>query len=97
MFRRKICVLGGGAWGKNHINTLSKLGVLGGVVDQNKSLLIQYKKEHPHIDIYTSLDEVLKLDFDGFIVATPAETHFELAKKIINCKKDLLVEKPFFF
>ena len=94
MLRSKICVIGGGAWGKNHIKTLGKLGVLGGVVDQDKNLLTQYKKEHPHIDIYTSLDEALKSDFDGFIVATPAETHFKLAKKIITCKKDLLVEKP---
>ena len=49
-------------------------------------MLTKYKKEHPHIDIYTSLDEALKLDFDGFIVATPAETHFEIAKKIIKVK-----------
>jgi predicted dehydrogenase len=40
------------------------------------------------------LDKSLENNFDGFIIATPAETHFKLAKEIINNKKDLLVEKP---
>ena len=94
MPKSRICVLGGGAWGKNHIKTLGRLGALGAVVDKNKNLLSQYKKEYPHIGVFTNLDEALERNFDGFIVATPAETHFELAKKIINFKKDLLVEKP---
>ena len=33
-------------------------------------------------------------NFDGFIIATPASTHYELALKIIKNKKPLLVEKP---
>ena len=40
-------------------------------------------------------DALLEKDFLGFTVATPAETHFEIAKEIINAKKHVLVEKPF--
>tara|TARA_B100000579_G_C22606923_1_gene745356 strand:+ start:314 stop:451 length:138 start_codon:yes stop_codon:yes gene_type:complete len=31
----KICVVGAGRWGKNHIRTAYELGVLGAVVDSN--------------------------------------------------------------
>ena len=36
---KKICVVGAGNWGKNHIETLSELGYLRGVVDSNKKEL----------------------------------------------------------
>ena len=94
MPKTKLCVIGGGAWGANHIRTLDKLGALGAVVEKKESLLRGLKKQYSHIDFFKSIDESLERDFDGYIVATPAETHFELAKKIINHKKDLLVEKP---
>ena len=35
----KICVVGAGAWGKNHIRTLHELGLLGGIVESDKELL----------------------------------------------------------
>ena len=31
----KVCVVGGGRWGKNHIQTLYDLGALGGIVELN--------------------------------------------------------------
>ena len=33
----KICVVGGGGWGKNHIKTLDKLGHLGAIIDSNNN------------------------------------------------------------
>ena len=43
-----------------------------------------------------SLEDALKNDyFAGFTVATPAETHYELSKEIIEENKHVLVEKPF--
>ena len=32
---KKVCVVGAGKWGKNHIRALSDLGALGGVVESN--------------------------------------------------------------
>ena len=93
--KKKICVVGGGYWGKNHIRTLNSLGYLGGIVDSNLSLIENYKKDYPKIKIFNELDEALSNNFfDGFVVATPAETHFKIAKKIINNNFHLLVEKP---
>ena len=34
---KKICVVGAGRWGKNHIRTLDSLGCLGGIVESISS------------------------------------------------------------
>ena len=88
MPKSKVCVVGGGAWGRNHIKTLDKLGVLGAVVEKDESLLSNFKKKYSYIDSFKSIDESFEKDFDGYIIATPAETHFELAKKIMCCSGD---------
>ena len=91
---KKICVVGAGQWGKNHINTLSELGYLRGVVDSNKEELETILSQYKDVNTYESLDDALDKDYDGFTVATPAETHYEIAKTIIQKGKHLLVEKP---
>lgn len=90
----KVCVIGAGGWGKNHINTLNKLGALYGIVDFNSALLNSYKGINQDCVLYHSLDDAINQDFDGFVIATPAETHFEIAKKLINASHNILIEKP---
>lgn len=90
----KICVVGAGYWGKNHIKTLYELGLLGGIVEENSKILKRFSNYN--ISLYKRLDEALENDnLLGFTVATPAETHFMIAKKIIKAEKHVLVEKPF--
>ena len=36
----------------------------------------------------------MREDYDGYVIATPAKTHYEIAKKVINSKKPILIEKP---
>ncbi len=91
---KKICVVGGGRWGINHINTLDKLGCLAGVVDLDSVSLQNHQERFPQIRTFESLTAALDAQFDGFVVATPAETHFNLAQQIIGRGKPLLVEKP---
>ena len=92
---KKICVVGGGNWGKNHISTLDKLGYLGGIVDSSEPLINSYKKSYPNCEYYMSLEDSFNASFDGYIVATPPSSHYEIAKKIISMNKPVLVEKPF--
>ena len=95
MSNKNICVVGAGYWGKNHIRTLHKLGALGGIVDSNKNALDRFKVEYPTVNCFLSLDDALEdRHFLGFTVATPAETHYKIAKKIIENSKHVLVEKP---
>ena len=90
----KICVVGAGPWGLNHIRTLQKIGSLGGVVELDNSILGDVKKEFPNCLTFQSIDESFKIEFDAYIVATPPKSHFLIAKRIIEKKRHLLVEKP---
>lgn len=90
---KKICVIGGGRWGQNHIRTLYQLGHLGGIVDSNQNRLDELTKQFP-VEAFTSLDEAIEKNYDGYTVAAPAPLHYEIAKKLIENKKNVLVEKP---
>lgn len=95
----KICVVGAGRWGKNHIKTLDSLGCLGGIVDSSPDTLAWFKEKYPGTKTFASLQDSLSSDpgssgFDGYVIATPAETHFEIAKRLLHERKPLLVEKP---
>lgn len=71
------------------------MGALGGIVEYKSKLLEYCCKQYPYVCSYQNLDDALKNDnFVGFIVATPAITHYEIAKKIILADKHVLVEKP---
>ena len=91
---KKICVVGAGNWGMNHIKTLQKLNVLSGIVEKNVDLAEYLKTHYPDCLIFNDLDHAVKHNFDGFIVATPPSTHFENAKLILESGYHLLVEKP---
>ena len=91
---KNICVVGAGNWGKNHIRTLYKMNSLGAVVEPSKRRLSQILNKYQGIQGYSNITEATDKNFDGFIVATPAETHFKIAKEIIKSKFHLLIEKP---
>ena len=91
---RRICVVGAGRWGENHIKTLHELGCLAGIVEANADVRAEFKEKYPDVMIFANIRDAIREDFDGFTVATPAETHFEIAEFIISRKKHVLVEKP---
>jgi len=91
---KKICVVGAGRWGLNHVNALNRLNALGGVVDRDTNVRNKILTLFPDCEIYSSLEESFNRGFDGYVVSSPASSHFEIAKKIIEQKKSVLVEKP---
>ncbi len=91
--KKKICVIGGGQWGKNHIKTLYEMGYLSGIVDTSSARLSTLLELYP-VSGYTSLDSALEYGFDGYTIATPATLHFEIAKKILKTGNPVMVEKP---
>ena len=61
-----ICVVGAGNWGKNHIRTLHELGVLGGIVDNDKILLDHFKDKYPYMimdsfNVFKWVDQIQKI------------------------------------
>ena len=60
---KKICVVGAGRWGMNHVKTLNVLGSLGGVVEINKNRIDQIKYNFSNCSIYSNLDEAISAKF----------------------------------
>ncbi len=90
-----ICVVGAGYWGKNHIRTLNEQGLLGGIVESDSTVKKYIFDKYPEVDTYDNIDYALQNEkIDGFTIATPAETHYGIAKEIIQSGKHVLVEKP---
>ena len=90
----KIIQIGTGGWGKNHTRILSELGVLVAICDTNIEKSKEYGEKYS-VNYYDSLEKVLESEeFDGAFVVTPTSTHTEIAKKLLEAKKHVFVEKP---
>jgi UDP-2-acetamido-3-amino-2,3-dideoxy-glucuronate N-acetyltransferase len=90
---KKLCVIGGGRWGQNHIKTLYETGNLGGIVENNESRLKELMVLYP-VKGFINLADAMKESFDGFVVATPAQTHYEIGKLLLENRRHTLIEKP---
>ncbi len=54
------------------------------------------KAEYPNVESVNSLQEILDdKTIELVVVATPNETHFEMAAKVLKAGKHLVIEKPF--
>ena len=90
----KIVQIGTGGWGKNHTRILSQLGVLTAVCDADSQRSKEYGEKYS-VNHYESLDKLLTSEeFDGAFVVTPTSIHTEIAKKLLEAKKHVFVEKP---
>ncbi|MDE1814447.1 MAG: Gfo/Idh/MocA family oxidoreductase [Thaumarchaeota archaeon] len=90
----KIVQIGTGGFGKNHVRILSHLGVLSAICDMDASRAKEISEKYS-VNHYTSLDSLIDSEkFDAAFVCTPTSTHFDLAKKLLEQKKNVFVEKP---
>ena len=90
----KICVIGAGPWGKNHIRTLNDMGYLHGIVDANKKQLDKIEGLNNECLLFTDIEQTFDHNFDGYIIATPVNSHYNIAKKLLEEAKNILIEKP---
>ena len=92
---RRIAVIGCGQWGKNLVRNLADLGVLLAVCDIDPKRLNAVREQWPEVKLTTSIADVLKdEDVAGVVIATPAGSHYVLAKEVLLAGKDVFVEKP---
>jgi len=94
MKQSKICVIGAGNWGKNHIKILHEMDALGAIAEIDINLLQSFKNNYPKIELFTDYKESIKNSYDGYIITTNAETHFDIAEFLIKNKKHVFIEKP---
>src|SRR6056297_4157722 len=90
-----IAVIGSGYWGKNLVRNYHDLGALRLICDNNQTVLADFQKQYPDIDTCLALHEVLANDdIRGVVIATPAETHYRIAREALLAGKHVYVEKP---
>jgi UDP-2-acetamido-3-amino-2,3-dideoxy-glucuronate N-acetyltransferase len=90
-----VAVVGSGYWGKNLVRNFDELGSLHTICDSNPETLRCFKEKYPDKEFQTSLEIVLQNpNIDAVVIATPAETHFDLARSALQANKHVFVEKP---
>ena len=90
MKKNSICLIGIGRWGQNHLRILNNLKLLSGIYDLNYNNLKEKK-----IKIYKNINEIIEdKNVKGVIIATPPDTHYEIASKFVRNKIPVLIEKP---
>jgi len=91
----RIGVLGCGGWGKNIIRTLQRVHSVAAIADPSAEARALAAEIAPYATVHVDPDDVINdPTIDGVMIATPAETHFELAQKAILAGKEVFVEKP---
>jgi UDP-2-acetamido-3-amino-2,3-dideoxy-glucuronate N-acetyltransferase len=90
-----VAVIGGGYWGKNLVRNFNSLHSLKLVCDKDETILSNYKNQYKGIETCFALADVLSNDdIRGVVIATPAETHFNIARESLFAGKHVFVEKP---
>ena len=92
-----IGVVGAGYWGPNLIRNFAAVEgcSLRQVADLSEARLASIKQGYPGVRTTTSFQDLLEdPDIHGIAVATPVETHYELAGQILDAGKSVFVEKP---
>lgn len=89
-----LAVAGCGYWGKNLVRHFRQLGSLRFVCDVTEAGREVAHKLAPEATFVNSFDELLRAEVSGVVIATPAETHYEFARRALTAGKDVFVEKP---
>jgi predicted dehydrogenase len=92
--RANVAVVGCGYWGKNLVRNFAQLGALQLVCDGAEAGRKRAAEIAPHAHVVANLDEALSAPVEGMVIATPAETHYELTRQTLEAGKDVLCEKP---
>ncbi|MBT8241445.1 MAG: Gfo/Idh/MocA family oxidoreductase [Acidimicrobiia bacterium] len=89
--------IGVGYWGPNLLRNLSTSArtELRQVAESSEERRQFVQARYPGLDVATSATEVFdNPEIDAVVIATPAESHFDLAMQALVAGKHILVEKP---
>lgn len=97
MRNKNIGIIGLGYWGPNYARIIRELDNvnLSWCCDTNKVALSKFSKLYSNVKVTDRLEDLLNDDnLDAIIIVTPAQNHFELARKFLLKGKHTLIEKP---
>jgi UDP-2-acetamido-3-amino-2,3-dideoxy-glucuronate N-acetyltransferase len=90
-----VAVVGAGYWGRNLVRVYHEIGALKVVCDSNEMLLDRFREQYPGLETCLAFNDLLlREDIKALAIATPAETHFTLAREALLAGKHVYVEKP---
>ena len=98
MDKIKVGVIGLGYWGPNLVRNFYQhpQAEVIGICDLSSDNIVKVKGKYKDINFATTnYKELIKQDLDLVAIATPPETHYEIAKDCLEAGKHILVEKPF--
>lgn len=88
-----VVVVGCGYWGQNLVRNFSELGALSAVCENRPDARERARAIAPSVRVLTSYEEALATGLP-LVIATPAETHYALARAALLAGRDVFVEKP---
>lgn len=94
----KVAVVGLGYFGVHYVRISLEAPdtELVAVCDIVQANVDKFTSKHPQLKGYTDIDKLLQHPgLDAIIMITQASLHYGLAKKVLEAKKHLLIEKPF--
>jgi UDP-2-acetamido-3-amino-2,3-dideoxy-glucuronate N-acetyltransferase len=90
-----VAVVGVGYWGKNLVRNFHELGALSALCDAHPVAEDSCRRQYENVRFFSDFKSVLSdPSIDAVALATPAVTHYEMAKAALEAGKDVLVEKP---
>lgn len=95
MSKKFITLIGAGRWGSNLLRDFHQLGYLHSVCEASSFLVEKHQKDYPYLKFYSDLDQIPADNrLKAVVIATPATTHYQIAKRCLNLGFDVYVEKP---
>src|SRR5207249_5809909 len=90
-----VAVVGVGYWGKNLVRNFHDLGALAMLCDAERSVEEACSHAYESVPFCREFTSVLSdASIDAVALATPAATHYEMARAALEAGKDVFVEKP---
>jgi len=93
----RLALVGLGYWGPNLLRAAMDLEDVEVAVlcDTSEAALSRHTRRSPYARATTRVEDVLADEsIDGVLVATPVQTHYEIARSCLQAGKHVFVEKP---
>lgn len=89
-------IIGCGYWGPNLLRNFLEVAQtrVQVVAELDEARLKYLAQKYPSLKTTKDYEEILRSDIEAVVIATPAATHYALAKEALAHKKHVLVEKP---
>ncbi|MBA7700545.1 Inositol 2-dehydrogenase/D-chiro-inositol 3-dehydrogenase [subsurface metagenome] len=91
---KRIGVIGLGYWGSKLARCFDELDVLWAIADRDERRVYEVNESLGVGNLAADIGALLALGCDAIAIATPSETHYDIAREALNAGRDIFIEKP---